>query len=246
MRYYGLSDTGKSRGSNQDAFVMLSKSQKDFLAVVCDGVGGANHGEVASATAIRVMKENYEESSPFLDLEDARAWLFTSVVAANDTVFKKAQKNTEYKGMGTTLVACLVCEFGVLVANVGDSRAYTLNEAKTFKMLTKDHTFVANLIQSGEISVQESLIHPQRHVITNAVGIWKKIEVDIYEVTKEITTIVLCSDGLHGYVGEDKVATVVKNEKMLVKTKVERLIQFADAVGGLDNVTVVIVELNKR
>jgi len=246
MRYYGQSDIGKSRESNQDAFIVLAKSRMDFLAVVCDGVGGANHGEVASVTATKVMQDSYEESSPFLDLEDARAWLFTSVVAANDTVFKKAQKNAEYKGMGTTLVACLVCEFGVLIANVGDSRAYSLSESRTFKTITKDHTFVANLIQSGEISVQESLLHPQRHVITNAVGIWKKIDVDIYEVDKDITTIVLCSDGLHGYVNEDKVATVIRNEKMLPKTKTERLIQFADDEGGLDNVTVVIIELNKR
>ena len=244
MKYFGKSDKGKTRDSNQDSYAVVENISGDFLGVVCDGIGGSRHGEVASSLAVEEITTRFNECKGFIDLEDAKAWLFTSVNAVNEAVYKKSLKNEEYRGMGTTFVACLICEFGTLVANVGDSRAYALYDEMTFRTITKDHTFVANLVQSGEISIQESLNHPQRHVITNAVGIWDKITVDVDEVENNTKTIVLCSDGLHGYVSEDKITNVIKEDRTL-EEKANILLQMANDEGGLDNITVVLVEANR-
>ena len=244
MRYSGLTDQGKSRESNQDCYTVCENTRGDLLAIVCDGVGGASLGEVASSLAVKHMVSKFEENDDFIDLEDAKAWLYTSIVSTNDLVYKKAQKTNEYKGMGTTLVALLMCKHGTIVANVGDSRAYALYENKSMRAITMDHTFVANLVQLGQISIQEALHHPQRHVITNAIGIWSAIEIDIFEIEKSVQSVLLCSDGLHGYVDERLINNVLKDQRLNIHTKVQRLVQSANDAGGYDNVTVVIVAMN--
>ena len=244
MRYSGLTDQGKTRESNQDTYNVCENDRGDLLAIVCDGVGGASHGEVASSLAIKHMLSKFEDNEDFLDLEDAKAWLYTSIVSTNDLVYKKAQKTSEYKGMGTTLVALLKCKYGTLVANVGDSRAYALYKNRSMRAITSDHTYVANLVQLGQISIQEALHHPQRHVITNAIGIWKAIEVDIFDVEESVQSVLLCSDGLHGYVDERLINNVLKDQRLHIHTKTQRLVQAANDAGGYDNVTVIVVDLN--
>ena len=244
MRYSGLTDQGKNRESNQDCYTVCENTHGDLLAIVCDGVGGASHGEVASSLAVKHLVSKFEENDDFIDLEDAKAWLYTSIVSTNDLVFKKAQKTLEYKGMGTTLVALLKCKFGTIIANVGDSRAYALYDNKSMRAITMDHTFVANLVQLGQISIQEALHHPQRHVITNAIGIWSAIEIDIFEVETNVQSVLLCSDGLHGYVDERLINNVLKDQRLNIHTKVQRLIQAANDAGGYDNVTAIIVTMN--
>lgn len=239
-----MSDQGLTREANQDSYIVCENKQGDLLAVVCDGVGGANHGEVASSLAVKHMVSRFEENEDFIDFEDAKAWLYTSIVSTNDLVYKKAQKIKEYHGMGTTLVTLLVCKHGVLVGNVGDSRAYGIDDQKNMRAITSDHTYVANLVQLGQISIQEAMHHPQRHVITNAIGIWKAIEVDIFPIEKNMKSLLLCSDGLHGYVDERQILNIVKNQRLSIHTKTQRLIQAANDAGGFDNVTVVLVDLD--
>ena len=243
MIYAGLTDQGKSRESNQDNYTVCENKHGDLLAIVCDGVGGASHGEVASALAIKHMLSKFEENEDFIDLEDAKAWLYTSIVSTNDLVYKKAQKTSEYKGMGTTLVALLKSRFGTIVANVGDSRAYALYNNRSLRAITSDHTYVASLVQMGQISIQEALNHPQRHVITNAIGIWQFIEVDLFTIEASVQSVLLCSDGLHGYVDERLINNVLKDQRLNVHTKAQRLVQAANDVGGYDNVTVIIVNM---
>jgi protein phosphatase len=112
------------------------------------------------------------------------------------------------------------------------------------RAITSDHTYVANLVQLGQISIQEALHHPQRHVITNAIGIWKAIEVDIFDVEESVQSVLLCSDGLHGYVDERLINNVLKDQRLHIHTKTQRLVQAANDAGGYDNVTVIVVDLN--
>lgn len=223
---------------------MSENVNHDFLGIVCDGVGGASHGEVASSLAVRWMNERFTDTSPFLDLADAKAWLYTSIADTSRQVYEKAQNEPEYLGMGTTLVAVLVTQFGTLVANVGDSRAYGLDRHGVFRSITMDHTYVAKLVQTGQISLQEAMNHPQRHVITNAIGIWRRIDVDIFSVDEDIQMILLCSDGLHGYVREKMISAVLLQENLTLQEKAMRLIQAANETGGLDNITAVLVDLD--
>ena len=234
-------DIGRSRKNNQDSFVLVTNGNDDVLGVVCDGVGGAAHGEVASQTAVQWMKQQFEQAGSFLDLEDAKAWLYTSVVDTNDVVYKMAAANTTLSGMGTTLVAVLITKFGTIIANAGDSRAYGMDENGIFRVITTDHTYVGNLVSTGQISLQEAMNHPKRNVIVNAVGLWKKIEVDLFTVNDNTEKILLCSDGLHGYVNEEDIRAVLMTDSTTAR-KTDVLVDKANEAGGYDNVTVLLIE----
>lgn len=242
MRFAGGSDKGKTRTSNQDEFAVLNDREGNFLAIVCDGVGGGNHGEIASHMTVSCMKQKFEDNEGFKDLEDAQAWLFTSIKQTNQTVYMRGITESEYAGMGTTLVAFLKTKHGSLMANVGDSRGYALGVDDVFRAVTVDHSYVAKLVQTGQISIQEAMVHPQRHVITNAIGIWDDITIDFYPIGKDVKSILLCSDGLHDYVSERLIAAIMREQTFSPEEKVKRLIDAANLAGGYDNVTAVAAE----
>ncbi len=242
MKFTGLSDQGKTRTSNQDSFINIVDESGNLLALVCDGVGGGNHGEIASNMTTKAMTDYFLENEGFKDIEDAQAWLFTSINKANLLVNQRGNEVEEYKGMGTTLVCLLVTKFGMLVANIGDSRAYALYNDRSFRTITVDHTYVAELVQSGQISLEEALQHPKRHVITNAIGLWPKVEVDFFRLDPEVKSVMLCSDGLYDFVSENDMIAIIKDQRLNIKTKASRLIDKANEAGGFDNITVIIVE----
>lgn len=246
MKSFGLTDQGKTRMSNQDAWTIQEDGKGNFLALVCDGVGGGNHGETASRLSVEHMIKRFSENEGFRDPEDAQAWLYSSIRQTNDLVFRLGREQPEYQGMGTTLVAFLRTKFGSLIANVGDSRAYGLFSDGTFQAITTDHSYVARLVQSGQISEEQAQHHPQRHVITNAVGIWDNLKVDFFPVDEQKTEkILLCTDGLHDYVGEEAIAQAVQDDSAPLEEQARRLIRSADEVGGFDNVTVILIQLKE-
>ena len=246
MKYAGGTDKGKTRSSNQGEFTLLKDREGNFLAVVCDGVGGGNHGEIASHMTVSCMEKKFLDNEGFQDAEDAQAWLFTSIKQTNQTVYMRGITEEEYAGMGTTLVALLKTRFTTLIANVGDSRAYGLKKDGTFRPISVDHSYVAKLVQSGQITIQEAMVHPQRHVITNAIGIWDDITIDFYRVDPDITAVLLCSDGLHDYVSERLIASIVRDPGFTPEEKVRRLIDAANLAGGYDNVTAIVAEFSKE
>ena len=242
MRAYADSDKGLARESNQDSFLLEAKDDL-LLAVVCDGVGGGNHGEEASQITVNTLKEKFDDLDDFLDMVDMESWLYTNIRKANVLVYKKGSNNDEYQGMGTTLVGLLHSSFGNMVVNIGDSRAYTLDKEGNFSLLTKDHSYVQMLIDQGQISQEEAKHHEKKHMITNAIGIGEKVEPDFYELSGDVKSVLLCSDGLHDYVEEKEIVKIIKKNNLSLANKVKRLIDLANSKGGYDNITVILIDL---
>ncbi len=228
-------DTGRQRRDNEDsAYVRVP------LYVVADGMGGAQAGEVASALAV----EEFRRGLPDTDAEHptAEQRLATRVRDANRRIYETAQVEREHSGMGTTLTAVYVDGADLAIAHVGDSRAYVLRDGELTR-LTHDHSLVEELMRRGKLTPEQAAEHPQRSIITRALGIEPDVEVDTWTYPGRAGDVVLlCSDGLTSMIDEDLVAEVLRSEPDLERAG-ERLIAAANEAGGRDNITVVLFRL---
>ncbi|MFO7777587.1 MAG: Stp1/IreP family PP2C-type Ser/Thr phosphatase [Nitriliruptoraceae bacterium] len=229
----GRSDVGNVRDSNEDALLV-----RDSVYAVADGMGGHLAGEVASATALEPIEEL--DGRIFQDNAAAVTALRDAVVAANERVSQLAIENPDYRGMGTTLTAALVEGRRLHVAHVGDSRAYLLRDGY-FSQLTDDHTLVQHLVDEGQITREEAARHPQRSVITRAIGVSEDVEVDSMSLELQPgDQVLLCSDGLSGVVEDNDIAgTLLEVEE--TDDAVDALIELANDAGGPDNITVLLL-----
>ncbi len=226
-------DVGRVREANEDSFL-----QGDSVFAVADGMGGHLAGEVASATALRPVAEL--DGRVFPDAESAATALRDAVIAANTAVAEKAAGEPTYRGMGTTLTAAMIEGRRMHFAHVGDSRAYLLRSGE-FSQLTDDHTLVQHLIDEGQITREEAARHPQRSIITRAIGVSSDVEVDSMSLDlDEGDQVLLCSDGLSGVVDDDAIATELSREAPLGET-VQHLVALANENGGPDNITVLLL-----
>ncbi len=258
MRVGRASDIGQVRTTNQDALVtfvaeyigdhvddagMLSRGPFGFF-IVADGMGGHQAGEVASSLAARVVAHQVIETIylPYLMGEGPEAFqdpltdlLGRAVSTANQAVHQQVP------GGGTTLTCALVLGRRVYVAHVGDSRAYLVTDR--LRQLTQDHSFVGRLVELGELSPDEAAVHPQRNVLYRAVGQGDHLDVDTYsQLLPPASRLLLCSDGLWGHVSEEEIGAIIASTPNPQKA-CERLIEAANAAGGSDNITVVLIEI---
>ncbi len=249
MNYYGRSDIGKKREKNQDCIGATELPFGMTVIAVCDGMGGANGGETASRLALdtflsaceRDLRENMEDGQ-------IRAVLSAAVHEANTSVFRMGSENEDLAGMGTTLVAALIIEGRdyTFIVNVGDSRAYSICN-DTITQLSFDHSYVQFLVAKGDITPEEAKTHPDRHVITRAVGVMEstKPDVDIVEIERSEGApyfILLCSDGLTGMVNDSDIKKYI-TEASSPDERLASLIDAANEAGGDDNISALIAEL---
>ncbi len=235
----GKTDIGVKRHSNQDDFALVTLNENAVLAVVCDGMGGANAGNVASKKATEVIADFFKRSFRLgLDEMGVTALLQSAVLSANIEVYNMAQKSDELTGMGTTVVAAFVSDEFTVVSHVGDSRAYLVGEEIT--QLTRDHSVVQSLIESGKLTPEEARVHPRRNVITRALGIEPEVLVDSdgYSL-KDGEAIVLCTDGLSNFVTTEEMKEIFAGCE--IEKVSEALIDRANKNGGGDNITVAVV-----
>lgn len=237
MKIYSKIDKGIVRHSNQDAYFAGEISQETTFAVVCDGMGGAKAGNVASSTAVKsiseyIMKSYRENMSP----NDISKMLKNAIVSANIEVYDMATQNEQLQGMGTTVVAAIVRNGNAVIANVGDSRIYLIDDNIT--QLTTDHSIVQTLIESGKITVEDAKVHPRKNVITRALGAENDVAVDMEEcILSENSTLLLCTDGLTNFVSEEDILNTFKQNDISVVS--EKLVELANLGGGGDNITAV-------
>ena len=225
------SDVGRQRDINEDDFVVRAP----FFAVA-DGMGGARAGEVASAMAAGAFEGETDSGEP------AEAQLARILREANRRIYELAVKDEAHRGMGTTLTAAKVHGDAISLAHVGDSRAYVLRGGK-LEQLTSDHSLVAELERSGQISPEAAENHPQRSIITRALGPEPDVEIDTYTVGgKDGDVFLLCSDGLTSMISDDEVATILRSTESLDETA-DALVRAANQSGGKDNITVVLFRL---
>jgi protein phosphatase len=230
-RHAGLSHPGRRRRRNEDAFVVSPP-----LFAVADGMGGAKAGEIASRLAAAAVRE---EGSDGVDVAEL-------IQEANRRVFERARDDASASGMGTTMTVALVEDDHVTIGHVGDSRAYRLRDGG-LEQLTEDHSLVAELVRSGKLSPEEAETHPQRSVITRALGTDADVDVDTFSVEVAPGDVfMLCSDGLTTMVGDDRIVDVVARHRDDLERAAKELIADANRSGGEDNVTIVFFEIVER
>jgi PPM family protein phosphatase len=213
MNATGITDIGLYREANQDRYTILQLSNNAVFAAVCDGMGGENGGGIASECAIETitsaMQNGWRED---MGETSVKSLLVTAVNAANITIFDKAQQDQKLKGMGTTIVAALVQGSTAHIVHVGDSRAYLIGR-ENIQQLTTDHTVVQFLIESGELSPQEAAAHPNKHLITRAVGVGEQLQADYTQLQiNPDERILMCTDGLTNHVSEAEIAKLCQGE----------------------------------
>lgn len=237
-------DIGRVRVSNEDQAVVLTNAEGDVLLLVCDGMGGHNKGDFASRTAISVLSENFKTKMNFLHPFFAKRWLTRAIRLANKEIYDAAYCNETYKDMGTTLVAALIIEDHIIIANVGDSRAYAIRHEGMYQ-LTEDQTYVDYLYRTGKILKEEISTHPKRHVLMNALGIYPSLTLDVSTSPYIGFSILLCSDGLYNNISEQEMQAILSTEER-PEQKVETLIKVANSNGGSDNIAVAYWEVIKN
>lgn len=240
MQAWGLTDAGNIRTQNQDSY-RIEPLGEDLLVLVCDGMGGAKSGNVASRLASEVFSEEVKRSyAPDMTLEEKRQMLLAAASLANITVYEQSQLSDAYHGMGTTLVAALTCGSTALVLNVGDSRAYHIN-ADGVRCITMDHSVVELMVLRGELTPEQAKSHPHKNLITRAVGTGRQVQPDLFcAQLEEGDCLLLCSDGLSNLLADQEILfEVVHGARM--EDCCQRLLEIAKQRGAPDNVTSVLV-----
>jgi serine/threonine protein phosphatase PrpC len=234
------SDVGQQRKANEDCYAVAAEHG---LYVVADGMGGHAAGQLASELCCRAMVRAIEVSHSAGGSLTER--LRTAVTHANHEIFSTARDREELTGMGTTVVAALVCGDRAALAHVGDSRAYRLRSGR-LRQLTDDHSLVGELLRRNEISPDAAREHPHRHVLTRALGVRPKVEPDLAEVGILPGDIYcLCSDGLITHVHDDEIAKTLAIEDATLQERCDRLVEQANQRGGEDNITVVLLRVTE-
>ncbi len=241
MKIYSKIDKGVVRHSNQDAYFAGEISQDVTFAVVCDGMGGANAGNIASEIAVKTISEyiigSYRNN---MSVDDIIKMLKNAITSANIEIFDRAKSDEKLSGMGTTVVVAIVRDTKAVIANVGDSRIYLVNDK--LNQLTTDHSIVQTLIETGKITPEDAKVHPRKNIITRALGAEEQVVVDVgeYSLVKG-DSLLLCTDGLTNFVSQDDILNTFKqNDISLV---CEKLVELANKGGGGDNITAVTLSL---
>lgn len=232
-------DVGAFRENNQDAFLTGTFVNGDAWAIVCDGMGGVSGGQIASTLCVEkaasVIKKGYRNR---MSVKSVKNLLESAISAANAVVFEESLKDNELKGMGTTIVAAVIVGSIAVIAYVGDSRAYIVND--TITQITKDHSLVQLMIDTGKITPEEAKNHPDKNIITRAVGVENFVDSDIEIIDiSPSDKLLLCTDGLSGAVENSDIQSIINEYR---EVSAEKLIEKALENGSRDNITAVVVD----
>ena len=241
FRAFSQSDIGLIRKSNEDACQCGTFSQNAAWAVVCDGMGGVNGGNVASNTAVAKISETilsgYHEG---MDNDAVRELIASAVTQANESVHDMAGSDVNLTGMGTTVVAVIISGSVIHVAHAGDSRAYLISSDE-IRRLTTDHSMVQEMVDNGDLTEQQARNHPQKNIITRALGVEASLRIDYSEIpAPKECRLLICTDGLTNYVEEKQIFGLAQQYNG--KEFTEKLVTLAKSAGGGDNITVVVLE----
>lgn len=238
LKTFSMTDIGKKRKLNQD-YVFTSEIPIGCLPnlfIVADGMGGHNAGDFASKYTVEIIVEEIgfsKETSPVAVLEKA-------IKSANKHIREKSMENEEFNGMGTTLVAATIQNDTLCVANVGDSRLYVIN--KEMRQITRDHSLVEEMIRRGGLAREQARSHPDKNIITRAIGAEDDLEIDFFQVKlEEGDFILMCSDGLTNMIEDEDIRMLLQGQRDIVE-KAEVLVNTANNNGGKDNIAVIVIE----
>ena len=238
MKVAYQTDIGHQRKENQDRVAKFTAPDGTLLVVVTDGIGGSRSGDVAAQITVDHLGRQFQAASPNSSLEAIR-WFAREVQLINDEILQKSTENPKYQGMGTTLVAAIIFDQAMVIANIGDSRGYVLHD-NLLTQVTIDHSLVNELVKHGDITEEEARNYPQNNIITRAIGVSAdaRIEVNRFDLGAG-DQILLCSDGLSKMITREQMMGVLESDLSLTE-KCSQLIKMANEAGGPDNITVLI------
>lgn len=236
-----FTDTGHHREKNEDAGGIFYNMTDQQLLVLCDGMGGHKAGEVASQFVVNRFQEIFEQEN-LVEESQAEEWLRSTLQLINRELYNYATENDNFKGMGTTAVVALIYDKRVIIANIGDSRAYLIN-SREIEQVTSDHSFVNHLVMTGQITEEEAFTHPQRNIITKVMGTDKFVVADIYVKRLNFNDyLLLNSDGLTDFVRPYLIKEQL-NQDLPLETQGQALLDLAQAYDSTDNVSFVLAEI---
>ena len=241
IQAFATSDIGKARQINEDSYFASKPDDEIQLFIVADGMGGYKGGEIASSMAINSAKNyilsNFEKSK--IDKETLLSLVKSSSQYANMVVYEKAQKDEELRNMGTTLDVCLIYQNKAFISHIGDSRIYRIRK-EFMRKLTKDHSYVQQLVDEGKITKEEGMNHPKKNMLIKALGCTEFIEPDsMIKGFIKGDIILMCTDGLTNMVSEQEIFNILKNNS---SEPSKNLIEKANKNGGLDNITAIVIK----
>lgn len=238
MKYISKSDIGLMRDKNQD-YVRVVEKDQNLLALVCDGIGGTNAGEIASEMAVDLLSQSFLVEESFQDIAQVNQWFHQAIWAANQRIYETSINNADYANMGTTMVAVVLFSGQAVGYNIGDSRLYELRN-QVLTCLSHDQTYVYEMYLRNEITLEDTFNHPKRNILMNALGVTDSIRYETIDITSEWDYLLLSSDGLHGYVGEKEIETIMNLND--IEEVAEQLVTRSYDIGGYDNVSVILIE----
>ena len=243
MKSFYLTDAGKVRAHNEDSVIITKNQSGDYLMAVADGMGGHSAGEIASSIVVSHLSKCFNES--FCNMEKSKAvnWIREMTNEVNELIFNYAAEHPESKGMGTTLVMAIITKDYVLIGNIGDSSGFVVKDDKIHKV-TYDHTLVNLLIKAGELTEEEAKDHPKKNVLMKALGANNPIDIDIFDCDMDISSVLLCSDGLTSMLENEQIEKVLLSD-LEIEDKVIKLIRKSNNRGGTDNISIAYLEFSE-
>lgn len=238
MEIFARTDIGKVREVNQDYVAYYQKNENECIAVLCDGMGGHQAGEIASMLTCEDIIQQYQLLDHFLDEDDIRRWLNQAIYHANQKVQITSLQKPETNGMGTTVVVVVMKEDKAYISHVGDSRAYYFDQ--DLKQLTSDDTLVNALLDSGTITQEEATYHPQRNILLQAVGVSDVLKISYYKQDMSRGLLLLCSDGLYNSLSLTQMAALLNHNDL--EEIGNQLIEKANQNGGKDNIGIILMK----
>lgn len=241
MKIIAKTDIGLVRATNEDTFTYIVKDENNFMAFVCDGMGGHLGGSYASSKTVEILNDAYEKLDPSTSVKNLGVWLFDTLQSANEYIYEQSLANENLKGMGTTVSGVIMLNGEIYYAHIGDSRIYAYSK-DNLQQVTTDHTYVNTLLLNGLITFKQAQKHPKRHVLTNALGIKRKVSVDIGQIRlKDDENLLICTDGVHNLL-DGKKLTKLLNEEIDIELKINMIKEKVLSLGGLDNITLILLE----
>ncbi|NBJ68452.1 MULTISPECIES: Stp1/IreP family PP2C-type Ser/Thr phosphatase [Clostridia] len=244
MKAHFLTDRGQVRSHNEDSGGVFYNLGGQVLAIIADGMGGHQAGDVASQMATRLLQEKWEQTEQVSSPDVAETWVQAAVLEANTAIFQYAHEHEACYGMGTTIVIAIILDETLTIAHIGDSRAYMITD-ETMKQITEDHSFVNALIQSGQISKEEATYHPRKNVVLKALGTEETVSCDVRTLSLEQNDLLLlCTDGLTDKMSDEEIYTMVCSDSDLYQAG-KKMVQLANERGGEDNISLVLIQHDK-
>ena len=237
MKSFYLTDTGRVRSHNEDSVTIVKNASGEHLMIVADGMGGHRAGEIASSMVVTQIGTRFSNLSTIGSKMEAVKWLKENVDEVNASILKYGEEHPESMGLGTTVVMALLTKDFLIFVNIGDSSGYVLKN-KVLHKITKEHTLVNFLVETGELTPEEAINHPKKNVLMKALGASEKQELDIFDVDPNVDAILLVTDGLTNMLTMDQVEKVLNDDELDIEEKVSKLIMKANSRGGTDNITI--------